>query len=260
MKLSEIFSRQFPYKVRERGIRYFKEGRVDIVDVYDCVLAAIVHGTDDYRVVFEATHDASCLDWSCTCPYFYDIGPCKHIWATLLHVQSEELLPDTDGLDYAWEPGDMQFDGEGEYEERAADMRRRTFKPQGPAAWQSAMHALRSNELRPQPTSEHPGTRYLYMVDMAESMEHGKLVLFVTKTRPKKNGGWTKQKAVRLQPNDADSLADPEDRRFLTLLEGGSSSNGFYYNSWRSDGVYHLSETLTGILKAWFDSGSIVNE
>jgi superfamily II DNA or RNA helicase len=166
----------------------------------------------------------------------------------MLHVQAEALLPDTEGLDNTWHPGGMQFDDGGEYEERFKNMRLSTPKQREPASWRTAMHAIRNTDLSPQPTNEYPGTRYRYIVGMAETMRENGLVLHVTKTRPKKNGGWTKQKPVRLESNSADRIADPEDRRFLTLLEGGSPTDSYYYDSWGSDGVYHLSGTLMEIL------------
>jgi len=248
MNLSQMFSQCFPSAVRQRGARYFKQGRVDVVDVEDGVLSAVVQGTDDYRVLFESTPEEALLEWSCTCPYFADRGPCKHIWATLLHVQSQDLLPDIKDLDGVWQTNGMDFDDGGEDEYDYDSIRLRPTEQRLSPGWQSAMHAIRSVDMRPQSADAYPGTAYRYIVDMTETMRGRGTILRVLQTRPRKNGGWTRLKPVGFDSNAVDRIADPEDRRCLTLLEGGSTTSSYRYHSAQSDGVYCLSETLMAML------------
>ncbi|MGQ9723542.1 MAG: SWIM zinc finger family protein [Candidatus Jordarchaeum sp.] len=64
----------------ERGLRYFREGRVEKVDFYGTTVKAVVAGTHKYRVNIRLEDDFKA---QCNCPY--DGGSyCKHIVATLI--------------------------------------------------------------------------------------------------------------------------------------------------------------------------------
>ena len=256
MKLSQMFRSHFLSGVRERGTQYFRQGRVRILDATEGILSATVHGTSDYEVTLALTDDEYFLDWSCTCPYFEDRGACKHIWATLLSAEArapdsfseefEELLQ-TDGVDVeAWEDDLEEDDEDGDMLEFgsafAGAARDRDFD------WKSAMHQIHTAAARDEATDEHPGTQYRYIVDVSETMRGQVTVLRVLKTRPKKVGGWTKLKPVSLRAGTVDRIADPEDRRCLSLLEGGSYASRYYYGSSLPDSSYSLSTTLAKML------------
>jgi len=73
----------------ERGLRYFKEGRVKQVDFFGDTITAVVEGTENYRVTIRVNGD---IEGRCTCPYDWG-GYCKHVVATLiLYSQGYEKM------------------------------------------------------------------------------------------------------------------------------------------------------------------------
>jgi superfamily II DNA or RNA helicase len=93
---ADKFEGAFSERVRERGERYLREGRVELeVDARARsggrdVVSARVQGTWDYETRVE--RDGKTLHVGCTCPYFRKRrGLCKHLWATLLALQ--EAMP-----------------------------------------------------------------------------------------------------------------------------------------------------------------------
>ncbi|MDA0322930.1 MAG: DEAD/DEAH box helicase [Verrucomicrobia bacterium] len=252
MSLSSIFSEAFSSTIRERGLRYFKQDRVGDLEIADDVLTAVVRGSDDYRVTLFSSGADSLIDWSCTCPYFTDRGPCKHIWATILQAESCSLLSTPDESGAVRRLDDMEFyDGEeyvdADYPRPIDPRNRRTGQDRLPR-WKSAMHEIQSATARRDSSDEPLATEYRYMVDCSETLRGRGTILRVLKTRPKKSGGWTKLKPVSFHSHAIEDVADPEDRRYLTLLEGGSMSDSYYYHPTMSDGTYQLSKTLQEIL------------
>ena len=95
MPLADRCSLEFDHQVRSRGEQYFRGGRVELgPSGRDTVQATVAGSSGEYQVY---------LDWSdarggvvevlCTCPYFEDRGPCKHIWATILAADAQGLGP-----------------------------------------------------------------------------------------------------------------------------------------------------------------------
>ncbi len=68
----------------QRGIRYFQEGRVKIIDASPSRIVATVIGTQSYRVEI----DLDKFSADCNCPYDFE-GYCKHIVATFLAIDSD---------------------------------------------------------------------------------------------------------------------------------------------------------------------------
>jgi len=65
----------------ERGVNYYKTGRVINIEQSGKRIIATVQGTDDYTVtIYEGNNRISA---TCTCPYDFE-GYCKHIVATLI--------------------------------------------------------------------------------------------------------------------------------------------------------------------------------
>jgi hypothetical protein len=67
---------------------------------------ATVAGTQAYSVKLQ--HRRGTLLISCTCPYFFDRGACKHLWATVLTAQDQGLLAALPT------PARVHLDGEGD--------------------------------------------------------------------------------------------------------------------------------------------------
>src|SRR5437868_10653119 len=91
MGIGQKVVRNFSEAVRSRGQSYFLKGRVTVMAARPGEVVARVRGTAKYRVRVRLR--GSKLLASCTCPYFSPQGePCKHLWATLLMVESRGLL------------------------------------------------------------------------------------------------------------------------------------------------------------------------
>ncbi len=73
--------------VRQRGHRYFCEGRVRLKGFDDDSLNAEVRGTRTYRT--RLTQGRRGLRLQCDCPHAAGGAACKHLWATLLEVHSD---------------------------------------------------------------------------------------------------------------------------------------------------------------------------
>ncbi|MBS7250963.1 MAG: SWIM zinc finger family protein [Candidatus Freyarchaeota archaeon] len=68
----------------ERGLRYYREGRVEKLDFVGNTVKAVVAGTHKYRVTIRLDDDFKAR---CNCPYEGD-GYCKHIVATLVALKN----------------------------------------------------------------------------------------------------------------------------------------------------------------------------
>lgn len=77
--------------VYQRGLNYYREKRVHILDVNENYVMAVVDGQNSarYSVWIERSADRNSLDsYECDCPAFASgNGPCKHIVATVLAMQ-----------------------------------------------------------------------------------------------------------------------------------------------------------------------------
>src|SRR5688572_15940619 len=76
----------FPPDVRARGNVYHARGRVIISSVVDDVATGIVTGSETYNLRIERVEGGDTI-FHCTCRYFADRGPCKHLWAMLLELE-----------------------------------------------------------------------------------------------------------------------------------------------------------------------------
>lgn len=74
-----------------RGVDYYEDGRVALIDLLPRRVTADVAGTDTYHVELRV-NDAG-LDWSCTCPYAEDGAFCKHCVAVALDCRPPAADP-----------------------------------------------------------------------------------------------------------------------------------------------------------------------
>jgi hypothetical protein len=84
------FYKYFDSTIRSRGLNYYQENRVKNSFVTPELLRYEVRGSRNYSVELELK--PSKIKISCDCPYFYDRGSCKHIWAALLKAYDDQLL------------------------------------------------------------------------------------------------------------------------------------------------------------------------
>ena len=76
----------FPPDVRARGNVYHARGRVVVRGIADGVATGVVTGSDTYELSISLAEGSEPV-LHCTCRYFADRGPCKHLWAMLLELE-----------------------------------------------------------------------------------------------------------------------------------------------------------------------------
>jgi superfamily II DNA or RNA helicase len=97
MPLATNAAREFTTKVKNRANEYFNGKHVEITAHTPTSVEAAVEGTEDYYVKLDwSKHAKGELEVACTCPYYFDQGPCKHIWATILEVDRQKLAQNVD--------------------------------------------------------------------------------------------------------------------------------------------------------------------
>ena len=89
----------FPAHIRQRGMEYYREGRVQRVWRDGCSITAEVRGTKLYTVsvLLDAeTHTVE--DFMCSCPYAENDDPCKHLAALLCMLEAEGEFDDEEAV------------------------------------------------------------------------------------------------------------------------------------------------------------------
>jgi len=82
--------------IRSRGEDYVLRRRVQIYTWSTTTITAVARGTSDYQAILRRTApDAAAARLSCSCPYYEETGPCKHMWA---FARAIELDPRWDSL------------------------------------------------------------------------------------------------------------------------------------------------------------------
>src|SRR5450755_972919 len=104
MKLASVLSGHFDDDVRARGASYYRLGAVRIKRGNATAVAAGVRGSRVYDVYI--SWDGRRLALSCDCPYYDDVGACKHIWATILAADAQNYFTAITRLN----PRDISFD------------------------------------------------------------------------------------------------------------------------------------------------------
>lgn len=82
-----VITRQFSDPSRVRGEAIARSGAVRSLQVSEQAAAALVTGTADYQVTIEVHHRTASL--GCSCPHAASGAFCKHVWATLVLLESE---------------------------------------------------------------------------------------------------------------------------------------------------------------------------
>ncbi len=164
---AQLHRRSFEPAVRQRGERYFRQRRVDLLDLTEHRAVGTVRGTSPYPVSVRSYRDAAKVRFACECPFSMGELPCKHLWALLLAVdeveagisaveQREQRVGGADAVAEAPDDADLdedadehEFDGEfddsDDDEPDAADAARKPAagQPKPPApAWQQRFARL----------------------------------------------------------------------------------------------------------------------
>jgi len=240
MKLASVLSSYFDGDVRARGASYYRLGAVRIKRGNATAVEAGVRGSRVYDV--EISWDGRRLMLFCDCPYYEDVGACKHIWATLLAADAQNYFTAITRLN----PRDISFDEAPGYSAEESDdepvfdipapprlapvfkLQPQIVKPN----WQQ-----RLNEIVPGGSLARvnwpPQRELLYIIDVASSIARGAIVLELKTREPKLKGGWKKPAPPSLSRAALAALPDPVDRQVLGLLSGASINQ-----DWMAYGTY----------------------
>ena len=277
MPLAKHLARDFESAVKNRGRSYFVNGLVRITSGGAWAVSAAVRGTRTYRVELGRSDDEIVV--SCTCPYFEDVAPCKHLWATILAADEQgHLVGDGDDRrvrlveDGAseWDDGEEVEEEEEAGEEEAGPPQRRAAArtaapvagsppsaPPPPAHWKEPLAALRT--AAPRRAEAWPaGRELLYFIDVEATRAGKGLVVEVAHRERKMDGEWGKPRTQRLSRLQIPTLLDPADRQILALLAGatehyvgGYSPNAYYGTAGYGDSIpfrYQLLSPLAEVL------------
>lgn len=91
MSVLQDYSHDFPADVKHRGDEYYQQGRVKILDGDNGFVEGEIEGSRLYRASIDADREGIAYD--CTCEYFEENGPCKHLWALALEANRARRLP-----------------------------------------------------------------------------------------------------------------------------------------------------------------------
>jgi superfamily II DNA or RNA helicase len=251
----------FSGNIRSRGLAYFRQHRVTIIDTDDRVLIATVEGSSrsDYEVVLEWEPDAHEITVACTCPY-YDGGElCKHIWATMLAAeqagwpQDAVMMPDMlirrqDADVPSEEPSAPLNVLESFFEEMPGvrqsrlpagrrQPRREKRKRARTSPWQRQLRQVLASTTQREERARHynpyrqpRGRLVWYVWNVDTSLQEGDLVIEYYQQERRKNGSFGKIKRQGVTPNEIPHYEDPADQRVVQLLLGNESrTDGFNY-------------------------------
>ncbi|HUE03616.1 MAG TPA: DEAD/DEAH box helicase [Bryobacteraceae bacterium] len=241
MKLASALSGHFDNDVRARGASYYRLGAVRIKRGNAAEVQAGVRGSRVYDV--DISWNGHRLVLFCDCPYYEDVGACKHIWATILAADAQNYFTSITRLNFR----DVVFDeapeaepnGHHDYDDplyyapltRAAP----TLKPQpvaAPPIWRQ-----RLNEIVPAGSLAYqtwPAHRELvYIVDVHSSVTRAALILDLKTREPKLKGGWKKPATPQITRATISKLPNPADRHILGVLSGAATNS-----DWMAYGTY----------------------
>ena len=220
MSFLKIWAPHFQPSVRTRGRTTYESDRVKLVDPQgDALLRAQVSGKREQHVTLK--EDASCAVAQCTCDTFADGQYCHHIWAMLLHVQSQL----EDGA-----PGDplaLRISHVTKLGARPPKARKRDkhapASSRGEPAWVGRLSLLRpASGLATRATPILPERRQVcYLVHTEMSTQQGALVVQLRQRQPGRRG-WSRLKLIKINRAGVALLPEADDRSILTSLVGSA--------------------------------------
>ena len=216
--LTDQLAQSFSFAVRTRGQGYFLQGAVEIVDVGPRSIRAVVQGSSLYVVTVSWSSVDLAVEVECSCPYFNDRGLCKHIWATLLQVDSDDSVQEAESR-----PAKLGLATPRQREENG-----RLLTRKGPAKtlWRKQLDKIQASMVAPTVLAEESRDEIVYIIDVEKTLKTGMLCIEVSERRLRKDGKWGKPRARRIPLNQIAKLPDPVDRQILSLLDGARDDTG----------------------------------
>jgi superfamily II DNA or RNA helicase len=218
---TSILESSFMPLIRSRGEKYFRDKRVDVHNFSPTEVEAVVHGTTDYHTGLQIDGEHK-VGITCTCPFFKQGYPCKHLWATALAADS--LI-----AEYSFSEHD--FDMLREVSPGKTGKKKQRRKPRGKKGefWKELVNETVwkggvSEEKRPD--VRQPGS---FMLSYKLVLSMGEILVTAYELYIKKDG-----KAGRERRITSGMLAHPalgeNDRIILSILNSAGEQGG--YDGW----------------------------
>ncbi len=257
MSLMRQFSHAFDSGIRQRGADYFVKGRVRIDSASELRIVAVVSGSRGYRVDLE--REGRRIYASCTCPYF-DVDLCKHIWATVLAVEKQQLLQDQDLELVHKDIGRDDFSGDDDADEdeespqylpvahRPAPHGANADKLPGWRNQLAGLHQQSRSGYAP-PLEPWPPTReLLYAISVTNAHTNSGLTLDILCRDQKADGSMSKPKPRPMRRAWLRHLPDNSDRHILAFLAGATPAYVTSHYAYQSTVDYGATQPSRYIL------------
>ncbi|WP_321474954.1 DEAD/DEAH box helicase [uncultured Paludibaculum sp.] len=223
MTISSKLAFQFDRRVQFRGQDLFASGSVTVRQASPRHLIADVQGSKTYHVTLRYVPERLYVE--CTCPYFLDEGPCKHVWAAVMAADDRGALAE------AADARSLQLRDDPQQPARGSQSAFEPPPPQLPL-WSEQLGAIeRQFQGRQVESPELPADFEIqYVVESVSSQTAGAVVVDVYFRSRKKNGEWTTLKDFRINPEQVAALPDPVDVEVLASLLGAQDTYVMYGN------------------------------
>jgi superfamily II DNA or RNA helicase len=271
LSLASRTTHNFTSGGRSKGEAYFRRGAVEITRSDETSLVAQVHGSSarPYKVELDwsLANDKHYLEAACSCPHFADGALCKHLWATILTADRDDVGPTGTFPLEVVDFDDDRFDDEGfdeDYDEEVDDsfspartlallMDKRALLERNSSArarylqgkkspptpsWRRQLdvlaHGIESSERHSASREPSRVRQAWYCLNTTESQRRGRLIIEFRVRESRRNGELGKLKELRLSDRELASFPDPEDRAMLGMLLAGPVAEDIGYRTYYS--------------------------
>ena len=242
MSLAQLFESKFRGDIRFRGQAYLQAERVAIIRVAEDDVFGIVRDGVEYATQLSRQNGELRMFCSCVGDGQSRDPACKHLWATLLAVDSQHLVSGApkpghippfivevrpslldDSADDDDEAGDVYVPPIGRGSAPTAVATPTRPAPPKLRDWEQRLESLRSiMAVDPtKKTAENTDREIYYEVDLEESVKSNQLVIQTSQRQRRASGQWGKLKPLKIRPGRMDELELQEDRQILAYLMGG---------------------------------------
>lgn len=231
MSLSTKLADNFDAATRNGGSNYFFQGRVYMRGGSGRHAEARVRGHQSYEVTLEWQNGV--LFAACDCLYYDSVGPCKHLWATILAADRHGYLSaaaSAPRITLDWESDDAG--GESGGLRHGGTPSSPMWPEQRPVPWRRHLASITERQSQ-RARFEKIVPRHrevLYMVEAGDARISSCLILSLASRDRKSNGDWTRPKPLSLKFLEIAQLPLAEDRELVSALGGGAQYYGYSEN------------------------------
>ena len=262
MSILERSKDLFSPPIRERGTQYYQKDRVEIDYEDDRHVMAVVQGSEVYDIDVELKEDAVWV--SCTCPYAEKFL-CQHIYAVLLKIERENLLPGIKKnpavrlqLIAPEEPLDDRFGGD-QSETLPVSPQIEEKQP----GWSTCLDNIRTTFIR-QEAGALPMTQenkeIIYVIRQSagsySNVQESDLVVNIFSRSRKKNGEWGPIKSVNISTDKMEQMKS-EDAKIISVLLGARSMYDYTRSNYGNTGFIITQPLAEVVLPKMSASGRL---